>query len=180
MMQRRLPIGEVLVGQGRIDMTQLTSALAYQRQWGGRLGHALTALGFVSEKTLLAALGEQLGVPFVEIGYRVVSKEVLKLLPEKVIRRHRVLPLALQTDSGRSRLLVALSEPGNLQHLDELAFAAGMRIRPVLAGESDIDQAIARHLDGRPDKRMAPIELPDEPEQRMLLVEPPHTSRTYH
>ncbi len=180
-MQRRLPIGEMLVGQGRIDALQLTSALAYQRQWGGRIGHALMALGFVSGPVFFSTLGEQLGVPFVEIGNRIVPPAVVKLVPEKLIRMRRVFPLALRPESTRGRLFVALSDPGNLRHLDEVAFAAGMQVQPALASEADIDQAIARHLDGLPaERQMAPIELPDEPEERMLLVERPHTTRTFH
>ncbi len=180
-MQRRLPIGEMLVDQGRIDVLQLTSALAYQRKWGGRLGRALMALGFVSEPVLFTVLGEQLGVPFVEIGNRIVPPAVLRLVPEKLIRARRAFPLALLTGSRRGALLVALSEPGNLLHLDEIAFAAGMQVKPALASEADIDQAIARHLDGLPaERQMEPIELPDEPEERVALVERPHTTRTYH
>jgi len=178
---RRLPIGEMLVGQGRIDGMQLSSALAYQRQWGGRLGHALVALGFVSEPVLLSAVGEQLGVPFVEIGSRIVPQAVLRLLPEKLLRRRRAFPLALLSESGRGPLLVALSDPGNLVYLDELSFAAGMKVKPALAAEADIDEAIARHLDraGQAES-LEPIELPDEPKERMLLVERPHTTKAYH
>jgi hypothetical protein len=181
-MSRRLPIGEMLVGQGRIDALQLTSALAYQKQWGGRLGQALLALGFVSEPVLLDVLGQQLGVPFVEIGSRIVPPAVVRLVPEKLMRTRRVFPLALLPESRRGALLVALSDPGNLLHLDEIAFAAGMQVKPALASDADIDQAIARHLDGLPSEQrmMEPIELPDEPEERMALVERPHTSRTYH
>ena len=60
-MPQRVPIGELLMQQGRIDALQLRSALAHQRQWGGRLGRARVALGFVTEPVLLQAVAAQLG-----------------------------------------------------------------------------------------------------------------------
>ncbi len=181
----RTPIGEMLLAQGRIDAVQLRSALDYQQQWGGRLGHALVTLGFLSEADLLRAVALQLGVPFMEIGDRYVPPEVLRAIPEKLIRQRRAFPLALLSEARRGPILVALSEPANLAFLDELSFAAGRLVKPVLASEGDIDRAIARHLGGDApalagETRQA-IELADDgTEERMDLVERPHTPRTYH
>jgi type IV pilus assembly protein PilB len=179
-MARRVPIGEMLLAQGRIDALQLQSALAHQRQWGGRLGHALVALGFVTEADLLKVVGQQIGVPFVEIGDRYVPPAVLGLVPEKLMRQRRIFPLAVASEARRGPLVVALSEPDNLHFLDDIAFACGMAVKPVLAAERDIDRALARHLDGVPPPRAA-IDLP-EPKKgdRMELVERPHTPRGGH
>ncbi len=142
----RVPIGEMLLCQGRIDALQLQSALAHQRKWGGRLGRALVTLGFVSERVLLQAVAEQLGIPFVEIGSRPVEPRVVHLVPEKLIRSRGVVPLELLSDSRRGPLVVALSEPDNLATLDEIAFATGMNEKPVLAAEADVAAAIVRLL----------------------------------
>jgi len=147
-MPGRVPIGELLVKQGRIDALQLQSALAHQRQWGGRLGRALVSLGFVTEQVLLKAVGEQLGIPFIEIGARPIPPRVVQLVPEKLIRSRRVVPLELLSQSRRGPLLVALCEPENLATLDEIAFATGMNVKPVLAAEADVASAIARLLGG--------------------------------
>lgn len=176
-MARRVPIGEMLVAQGRIDAQQLQAALAHQRQWGGRLGQALVSLGFVTESDLLRAVGQQMGVPFVEIGERYVPPAVLSLVPTKLMRQRRVFPLAIASEARRGPLVVALSEPENLPFLDEIAFACGMAVKPVLAAQRDIDHALARHLDGVAPPR-APIELPKQSKgDRMELVERPHTPR---
>jgi type IV pilus assembly protein PilB len=175
-MARRVPIGEMLLAQGRIDATQLGNALAHQRQWGGRLGQALVGLGYVTEPDLLRAIGQQLGVPFVEIGERYVPPAVLSLVPEKLMRERRVFPLAIASEARHGPLVVALSQPDNLPFLDDIAFACGMAVKPVLAAERDIDRALARHLDGVPPP---PIELPEpKKDERMELVERPRTPRT--
>jgi len=40
-MMARKKLGEILIEKGLIDNDQLNSALAYQRQWGHRLGVAM-------------------------------------------------------------------------------------------------------------------------------------------
>jgi type IV pilus assembly protein PilB len=144
----RVRIGEMLVQQGRIDAYQLESALAHQRRWGGRLGRAIVHLGFMKESAVLEVVGGQLGVPFVHIGDRHVPAHVLATVPQKLIRTRRVLPLAKLSDSRRGPLVVALTDPADLHALDEVAFATGMQVKPVLAAEADLDEAIGRLLDG--------------------------------
>ena len=144
----RTRIGELLVAQGRIDTLQLQSALAHQRQFGGRLGRAIVQLGFMEELALLEAVGAQLGVPLVEIGDRQIPRQVLALVPEKLMRARRALPLARLTEHRRGPLVVALADPGDLAAVDELAFASGLQVKPVLAADEDLDRALARVLDG--------------------------------
>jgi len=144
----RTRIGELLVAQGRIDGLQLQSALAHQRQFGGRLGKAIVQLGFMEELALLEAVGAQLGVPLVEIGDRQIPRQVLALVPEKLMRARRALPLARLSEHRRGPLVVALADPGDLAAVDELAFASGLQVKPVLAADEDLDRALARVLDG--------------------------------
>ena len=64
----RKPIGEILIGRGQITSAQLEEAIALQRQQPGKkLGQILVQLGYVSQKTVLHAYAEQLGV-FYEVG----------------------------------------------------------------------------------------------------------------
>jgi type IV pilus assembly protein PilB len=142
----RVRIGELLMSRGRLDELQVRSALAHQRRWGGRFGRAVVHLGFIDEPALLEILGEQLGSPFVTIGDRHLDPGVVALVPEKLIRTRKVLPLARLPEGRRGPLVVALSDPADLAVIDELAFATGMAIKPVLATERDIDQAIHRVL----------------------------------
>ncbi len=144
----RLRLGEMLVQRGCIDAVQLQSALAHQRRWGGRIGRSIVQLGFMQESALLRNVGDQIGVPFVELGDLDVPREVLALLPERLVRRRKVLPLERAGAGRRGPVVVALPDPSDLAVLDEIAFATGMAVRPVLASEADLDRAIARLLDG--------------------------------
>jgi type IV pilus assembly protein PilB len=162
----RTLIGELLKRERLIDDLQLQSAVAFQQQWGGPIGQAFVHLGFVPEPVLFAAIGRQLGVSFVEIGDRMIPPEVIRLLPEKLIRSRRAFPMALVAGGRRGELVVAMADPNNLHVVDDIAFATGLPVKPVLAGEADIDRAIARHLGGpveEPRRSVRAIAVSDEP-----------------
>src|SRR5512142_3541214 len=131
----RVRIGELLVQRGSIDAAQLQSALAHQRRWGGRLGRAIVQLGFMQERAVLETLSQQLDVPFVEIGERPIPRDVLALVPERLIRSRKVLPLEVTGRTRRGPLVVALADPADLRVIDEIAFATGMSVKPVLVSE---------------------------------------------
>ena len=144
----RVRIGELLVKRGRLDPLQLESALGHQHRWGGRLGRSILKLGFMEERAFLETLGEQLGVPFVSLEGLTVAPEVLALVPERLLGSRKILPLAKLGESRRGPLLVALADPGDLTVLDEVAFATGLDVRPVLVTEGDLDRARRRLLGG--------------------------------
>ena len=149
----RTRIGEMLVQLGRLDPGQLQEALTHQARWGGRLGGAIVRLGYLGEPAVLDAVGQQLGVPFVEIGDREIPPKVLALVPRKLAQARRVLPLELDHEGRRPTLVVAVGDPSDLAVLDELAFVTGLRVRPVLASELDLDRALERYLGIAPPPR---------------------------
>lgn len=55
-------IGELLVARGLVSTADVGKALAFQQQFGGRLGSILMRLGAVSEESLLPVLADQLGM----------------------------------------------------------------------------------------------------------------------
>jgi general secretion pathway protein E len=57
-----LPLGEMLQEKGLITALDLEKALAFQRQYAGRLGSILVRIGALSEDALLTVLAEQVGM----------------------------------------------------------------------------------------------------------------------
>jgi type IV pilus assembly protein PilB len=167
----RVPLGRLLMEAGAINEAQLRSAMSHQDRWGSRIGESLVALGYVSEQAMLAALGQQLGVPHIVIGDRLVPRTVLQLVPERIVRMRHVFPVALMSEHGHpGPLVLAVTDPSDVRALDEVAFASGMDVRPVLAGKADVDRAIDRHFEGLRDQRPKPIELPPDPGPMHLVA----------
>ena len=151
---RRMRLGELWVASGLLASAQVTSALAYQTRCRCRLGEAAVALGLLSSDQLLISLAQQLQVPFIRRGgLERVPRGMVFCVPPRVLARLRVCPLRVEwRDEVRGTVSVATSEPGNLALLDDLAFATGCTVRPVIALSDDIEHILRRHgiLNTRP------------------------------
>jgi type IV pilus assembly protein PilB len=165
---KRVPIGQILVEGGSIDGRQLRAGLDWQRRRGGRIGSALVHLGMTDEGAVVRALGVQLGIPVIDLASHTVDRDMLRLVPARIIEERRVMPVRLLSEMRRGPLLVATSDPLDMSALDEVAFAADKMVRPALASRAQIDVAISRLLRrGRPEA----LDLPPEPLEDMELVQ---------
>ncbi|HEX9669444.1 MAG TPA: hypothetical protein VGC93_08175 [Thermoanaerobaculia bacterium] len=143
-------LGQLLVTRGWISVQQLTRALKNQQVVGGQLGTCLLEMEALSEDLLLKGLAEQLGVPAASVDdLRSVAEDALGLLPPKVARRCRAVPIRL----AGGRLDVAMLEPHNLTAQDELAFATGKRVRVHVLHEARIHEALDRYYGEEPPLR---------------------------
>lgn len=170
--QRKL--GEILVQAGIIDEFQLRSALGEQQRWGGRLGVTLIKLGFLEESDLTRALATQLDLPMVSLDGKRVQPEILARVPVTLAERHMALPLFARKEGGVDTLYIGMEDPCDLDALDELRFRAGMAVKPVLVGPSELCEGIDRfyHRPARnpapapeplPEEMLPPVELAPEP-----------------
>lgn len=143
-------LGEILLERGLIDVDQLNSALAYQRQWGTRLGAALVAKRFISEGTLTRALSESLQIPMVDLAKVVVDRRALALLRASTCEQYDVFPIAVKSHKGRNTLLLAMADPLNVAAIDEVAFTTDMTVRPAIAQISSLHAAVKRYYHNVP------------------------------
>ena len=135
----RKKLGELLMAAGLIDELQLRSALSYEKEWGGRLGAVLIRKGFVKETAMISVIGNQLGMPCIPLEeFEKPSEEVMSLVTWDIARKFGILP---QKFDGKT-LLAATSDPTDLKTLDDLGFLLNVRIKPLLALDSDIRTAL--------------------------------------
>jgi hypothetical protein len=144
----RKKLGEILLERGMIDQDQLNSALAYQRQWGHRLGVALVAKGFITEGMLVKILGEVMGLPTMDLSRVTFDPEATRLVPYNLCENNDLIPVALEENRGARWLTVAMSDPMNLSIIDEIEFTTGCKVKPVLATISAINSAVRKHYRG--------------------------------
>nr|WP_283102796.1 GspE/PulE family protein [Shewanella abyssi] len=109
-------LGDLLVQEHIITDDQLGQALSEQRNSGKKLGRTLIDLSSITEEQLLKFLSQQLNIPFLDISKRAIASTVVGLLPEVQARRYRALVVE---DNGDS-VLVAMSDPADLQAMDTL------------------------------------------------------------
>jgi len=85
---------------------------------------------------------EEFGVPLVDIDVINIEPDVIKLVNEKLIQQHKTMPLFKRGN----RLFVAISDPTNLQALDEIKFHVGMTTEAILACDDRLTVFIEKHL----------------------------------
>ncbi len=95
--------------------------------------------------TIAKVASEDFGIPLFEINSLDLEMAPVKLVDEKIIRRHRVLPLFKRG----TRLFVAVSDPTNLQALDEIKFHTGLGTEPILVEEAKLAVIIEKSLDAQ-------------------------------
>jgi type IV pilus assembly protein PilB len=134
-------LGDLLVAGGIITLKQLEEGLNYQRTKGGRLGVCLIKLGHLSEDILHSVLTRQFGVSLIDLSTSDIEPEVVKLLPRDYVVRYQVIPVR---KSG-GVLSVAVNDPNDVLVLDDLRFRTSCRIEPLLARESQIQEAIDKY-----------------------------------
>jgi len=124
--------------KGLISADQLAEALALKKKEGVRLDRALVRLGCVSEEAVLRVIGEQMGMPMVDLDSVQIDVETLRSLPAKLVYRKHMVPLARNNGS----LTVVTCDPFDLYALDEIRLLTGLEVKPALAVEADITRVI--------------------------------------
>lgn len=155
-------LGEMLVEAGLITPAQLQSAITHQKIARGRLGSNLVALGYITEEVLMDFLSHQTGVPRMDVRNVDVPPQILKLIPHRLAEQFTVLPVSIKEPKS---LVLAMSDPSDLNAVDSARFASGLNIEPVVASHSALRKAIAdlyRKLDTQAPAALT-IELGSEP-----------------
>lgn len=139
---RSKKLGQYLVEHSWITGEQLIRAIQSQRLVGGRIGTCLLEMDVLTEDCLLTALSEQLEVPSVRIEQlRGIGRSVLDKVPPKVALRCQAIPFAVDDIDVH----VATLNVDNLAYMDELAFCTNRRVRPHIANEVRIFEALERY-----------------------------------
>ncbi|MHB8762009.1 MAG: GspE/PulE family protein [Coriobacteriia bacterium] len=131
-------LGRVLVQSGLITQEQLDLALADPS--ARSLSAVLVEKGVADETAIARAIAESMSLAFVDLGAIDVDPAAATMVSVDLSRRHTALPIKVQDDE----LVVAMSDPANIFAIDDLRIVTGFDIRPVVAAESDLLQAIDR------------------------------------
>jgi type IV pilus assembly protein PilB len=139
-MFKRKKIGQLLIEAGHIGEKELDIALTEQKKRGKRIGQVLIELGYLSEDKLLPVLGKQLKVPFVDLSKTEINPEVLKMVPEKICRKHNLVPISFD---GKD-LMIGMADPLQVFIIDEIQFQNQCEVIRAICSENQIADATDR------------------------------------
>jgi type IV pilus assembly protein PilB len=143
MAKQRRHLGEILYKAGLVGKEPLIKAIKTAKANKKRLGEVLVEQKLIDEDTLTKALAKQFGFSYVNLDKAVIPPEVMKLVPEDLIKRHNILPLSM--DNGKMKLII--SDPLNLDMMDTLRFRLNADLEYCLANPSKIRDYIEDSLD---------------------------------
>ena len=134
-------IGEMLLDQDVITQEQLNEALEEQKKSARLLGKILIDLGYAREENILKALGSQVDMKVRDLSKIEISKEVIDKVPASLAQIYNIVPVEFEDNL----LTVALSDPLNINILDDLRFVLNCEVRSIIAKEEDINKAIEKY-----------------------------------
>jgi type IV pilus assembly protein PilB len=136
-------LAELFLRANLITKAQLDQAIAQQKVEGSRLGTILTKLGWVKEEDVSRCLGEQYGIPYIDLDSQTIPPEVIRLIPPGIVQKHLVIPIG----KAGTTLTMAMADPTNVFAVDDIKFMTGLKVEATVATESAVRRAIDRFYD---------------------------------
>ena len=132
---------EILQERALITEGHIRKIKEESKKTGVPIGKLLVRSGIVTEDDYAKATSEILEVPYIDLTNYLVDPDTIKLIPESVARKHKVIPVF---KIGRT-LTLAMTDPKDIMTIDDLTHKSKCDIEPVLATESAILNAIDQY-----------------------------------
>ena len=143
-------LGRLVVDSGLVSEEDLERTLQMQAETGERLGNLLVVLDLITEEELVNLLSEQFGVPAADLSAADVSPSILALVPQEMAKRYLAVPVAADSHS----LSMAMVDPTDVVAIDDIEFATGLRVSPLVASERVVAESIGRLYGDQQDAKM--------------------------
>ena len=130
----------LLIERGLISRNDLAVAQQYAQREKVELADAFVSLGLVNEGDCYAALADAAGLTLVDAVAMATSELAIRLVPERLARRHVVVPLSVDNRT----LTYATCKPFDPEIERDLSFASGRRLCASVAPRSGMLEALER------------------------------------
>jgi type IV pilus assembly protein PilB len=125
-----------LIQDGLVDEKVMQEAIVAAQESNSNLVSYLVSAGLAQGRDIAIAASQEFGVPLLDLEAIQPDLDAVKLVSEKLLQKHRVMPLVRR---GK-RLFVAVSDPTNMQALDEIKFQTGLSVEAVVVEEDKLQR----------------------------------------
>ncbi|HEY4340100.1 MAG TPA: type IV-A pilus assembly ATPase PilB [Steroidobacteraceae bacterium] len=132
-----------LIQDGLVDEKTMVQAVSASKEAQSNLVSHLVANGIADAREIAIAASQEFGVPLLDLEAIQPDLDIVKLVSEKLLAKHRVLPLMKR---GK-RLFVAVSDPTNLHALDEIKFQTGLSVDAVVVEEDKLQKIASKAIE---------------------------------
>jgi len=132
-----------LVQDGIVSEESVQEAAVAARKAKTPLVAYLVANDLADSRAIAVAASHEFGVPLLDLDAIDIDLETLRAVDQKLLNKHRVLPLLKRGQ----RLFLGISDPTNLQAIDDVKFQTSLRIDPVVVEEAKLQERISKALE---------------------------------
>jgi type IV pilus assembly protein PilB len=132
-----------LVQDGVVDEAAMLEAVNAARERKTSVVTQLVASGAANARDIAVAASTEFGVPLFDLEAVTVDLDAVRLVSDKLLSKHRVLPLFRR---GK-RLFLAVADPTNLHAIDEVKFQTSLGIEAIVVEDDKLQRAIDKALE---------------------------------
>jgi len=145
-----------MLERGLVTPDSLRDAQEHSARAQTDLTDALVGLGLTSEQRAYAVLAEAAGVELIDLDDIVLSELAVRLLPERLARRHLVVPVSVDNRT----LTYATCRPFAVEAENDVRFASGRRTQMVVATRASILRTLDQCYAKRQNVEVMPAPVP--------------------
>ncbi|HUK01532.1 MAG TPA: type IV-A pilus assembly ATPase PilB [Steroidobacteraceae bacterium] len=132
-----------LVQDGVVEESAMQEALAASRERKSSVVTQLVTSGAANARDIAIAAANEFGVPLFDLEAVNLDLDTVKLVSDKLLAKHRVLPLFKR---GK-RLFLAVADPTNLHAIDEIKFQTGLGVEAVVVEDDKLQKAVDKAIE---------------------------------
>jgi len=132
-----------LVQDGIVSEDVVLQAIQAAKKERMPLVSYLVANEMADSRAVAVAASHEFGVPLLDLDSIEIDLDCLRAVDQKLLNKHRVLPLVKRGQ----RLFLAISDPTNLQAIDDVKFQTSLRIDPVVVEQAKLEERVTKALE---------------------------------
>ncbi len=136
-------LAQRLIQDGLLDEKTALQAVEDAKTANTNLVAHLVAKGLADAREIAIAASQEFGVPLLDLDAVQIDLDIVRLVSDKLLQKHRVLPLSRR---GK-RLFVAVSDPTNVHALDEIKFQTSMSVEAVVVEEDKLQKLAGKAIE---------------------------------
>ena len=145
---------------------------------GGYIVQQIAEMGYATEGTMARAISVEMGLPRIDLAMTPPEEQAFQLLDARTCAERFVLPVALRENG--ELLWLAMADPTDQESIAIVRRRTGKRVRPAVAGPSEIVRAVrmlysaptagVSKPEAPPNERLAAIEIADQASEEAFEV----------
>lgn len=136
---------ELLQKAGKVKTAELDKLRTEEKRTGKPLQDLVIKNELINEKELTQLYATEIGIPFIELDPKTISKKTVALLPERVARQYNAVIFGLNPSGAKQ---VAMEDPDDVQAVDFLQKYIGANFELFIATKDNILSALDQYREG--------------------------------